>query len=124
MQDGFWAGYGAAFATIGAVVVTIALVWGLIVIGIPKGTWWTVQRLPLQDKLSRAKVAGVVAGARQARILRIPGGLRLIVAAGGTYDEQYDVKEIVLGALAAADPYDEHEGKYGPDDRKGRPAGA
>jgi hypothetical protein len=113
VPDGFWTGYGAAFATIGGVVALVALVWVLISVGIPRSVWWTVQHLPLQDKLSRAKVAGIVAGARRTYILRIPQGARLILALGGTYDEQYDVKEIVLRALAAADPDDEREGKYG-----------
>lgn len=84
--------------------------------------WWTVKHLPLQDKLSRAKAAGLVGGARRAYALRIPFGVHLVFAFGGTYDQQYNAKDIVLKALAAADPYDEHEGKYGPDDHKGRSA--
>jgi hypothetical protein len=113
MPDGFWTGFGAAFASIGALVVSIAVIWGVIVLGIPKGTWWAVQHLPLQNKLNRAKVAGIVAGSRQVRILRIPKGARLIVALGGTYDEQYDAKEIVFKALVDADPDGERESTYG-----------
>lgn len=103
MEDGFWTGYGAAFATIGGIVVAAALIWALIAVGVPNGIWWTVKRLPVQDKLTRAKAAGIVAGGRRAYVLRIPYGVRLIVALGGTYDEQYDVKEVVLRALVDAE---------------------
>ena len=112
MQNGFWFGFGMAFAAIGAVVVTAFLVWAAIAVGFPKGIWWTIKRLPVQDKLSRAKAAGLVGGARRAYVLRIPYGLRIIVALGGTYDQQYNAKEVVLKALVDADPYDEHEGTY------------
>lgn len=36
MIDGFWTGFGAAFAAIGAVVVASALIWAVIAIGIPE----------------------------------------------------------------------------------------
>lgn len=124
MNEGFWTGFGAAFALIAAIGLAAALIWALIAVGFPSGIWWTVSHLPLQDKLSRAKAAGLVGGARRAYILRIPYGVRVVLALGGTYDDQYHAKEIVIKALAAADPYDEHEGKYGPDDRLGRPSSA
>lgn len=102
MQDGFWEGFGAAFAAVGALVAVIGLIW-LVVILAPSVQWWTVKRLPLQSKFNRANAAGVVAGARRAYVLRIPYGVRLIVAIGGTYDEMADAGEILLAGLARAE---------------------
>jgi hypothetical protein len=92
--DGFWTGFGAAFAVVGAVAACIGLVW-LTLILLPEVTWWTVKRLPLMSPIRRDVSAGVVGGARRAYCLRIPFGVRIIVALGGTRDEHEDYAALI-----------------------------
>ncbi len=86
MAGGFWNGFGAAFAAIGAVVVLLGLIW-LVLTFAPDIVWLTVKRLALAPEYRRDNSAAVVGGARKAWCLRIPMGVRLIVALGGTREE-------------------------------------
>lgn len=82
------------FAIIGAGLVAAGLVW-LVMVFFPGILWWTVKRLALSPDYRRDNSAAVVGGARKAWCLRIPTGVRIIVALGGTREEHEAYAELI-----------------------------
>lgn len=90
----YWQGFVGAFAMVAALGAVLALIW-LVVNAWPAIVWWTVKRLPLAPAYRRDNSAAVVGGARKAWCLRIPYGVRIIVALGGTREEHEAYAEII-----------------------------
>jgi hypothetical protein len=95
------------FAVIGALLVVAGLVW-LAMVAWPEIVWWTVKRLSLTPDYRRDNSAAVVGGARKAWCLRIPYGIRVIVALGGTRVEHEAYADLIrLGRVAEKERADQ-----------------
>ena len=81
-----------------AVAGLILALWGIVLLAntiLPEIVWWTVKRLRLHPELMRDVSAAVVGGARKAWCLRIPMGVRIIVALGGTREEHQAYADLI-----------------------------
>lgn len=86
-------------AVVGALLVASGLIW-LGIVAWPAIVWWTVKRLALSPEYRRDNSAAVVGGARKAWCLRIPYGVRIIVALGGTRQEHEAYAELIQAGRA------------------------
>lgn len=89
------------FAVIGALLAAAGLLW-LAVAAWPAIVWWTVKRLALAPDYRRDNSAAVVGGARKAWCLRVPYGVRIIVALGGTREEHEAYADLVKAGRRAS----------------------
>lgn len=89
------------FAVVGALLVIAGFIWALAAAW-PSIVWWTVKRLALAPDYRRDVSAAVVGGARKAWCLRIPYGVRIIVALGGTRDEHLAYADLIQAGRKAS----------------------
>lgn len=97
----YWQGFVGAFAMVGALLAVLGLIW-LVVAAWPAIVWWTVKRLALAPEYRRDNSAAVVGGARKAWCLRVPYGVRIIVALGGTREEHEAYAELIAAGRRQA----------------------